>query len=97
LGTFVADADLVLRQVHFFVDPAMVVVGCQALSTDPSFTRPPTASFSNEFQLRTIVSGALAQNTSYRDLAFPIQKGKKLYWASIGGSSTDQLITLVFT
>lgn len=97
VATFTAEEDLTLRQVHFICDSLIGAAKNMALSTDPSFTRPPTGTTSNEFQLRPPVQNTIAQAYSFENLAFPIRKGQKLYWGIDGTAQVDQFITLVFT
>ena len=85
LWTFTAEEDLTLRQVHFSSDTSAV------LSTDPSFTMPPPGQPSNEFQLNAAVS------PNWENLAFPVPKGTRLYWAVSSLAGNGQLITLVFS
>ena len=83
-GTFTAEEDLTLRQVHFSS------TGTQALSTDPLFTRPANGQQSNDFQLRN------AMGSTWTDLAYPVPRGTKLYWGVSAALAVGNLVTLVY-
>lgn len=88
IGTFVADEDLTLRQVHFFAsrDGSETCI----VSTDPQFKGPSDVQMITEFQLDSQLA------TSWIDLVFPLPKGKKLYLGATGLPDL-QRITLIFT
>jgi len=81
--TFTADEDSTLRQVHF--TPGIPAI----LTTDPGLSFPVPGQTHNDFHLMSQI------DSSWINLAFPMPRGRSLYWAT--GPLSSAGITLIFT
>ena len=84
-ATFIAPDDITLRSVYFFDTSGNETI----VTTDPNCQHGGAGVIYNEFQLNSQLA------TAWRELAFPLPKGTKLYCATVGAAG-KQLIGLVY-